>query len=945
MSYIGRQPVPQASRYLQEGTISTPTDEIGVVGGYSVNNIHVYINGVLLPTDEYTANDSVKIIFDESLPVGTKYRIEEFRTFEVAEFGTATIQGVQTALEQKVDKVTGKQLTTEDYTTADKAKLDSIEYGANKATTSTLIIEDSEDATKRIQDALLDKGVTGGGILEVRRDIQTEPLVIDGRINIRWDNTHLNITSPIQYGKMGSIRIKGSEYEFTRNPEKDTLALIEDATVDGMGRLKLTVQPGEGSGIYVGDQVVLRGLVGATNTIERQYSTVLSVDGDVITLEDPPGVFSEESAEAYNLLTGGTVSAEDPFLFKAIYTDINGDQILHPESGKEIASRMSLLAKVNIGTDIAGPVRTIELPDTVMFEVGQLVMIQDDQTEDDQSGYVAGFTNYVNSEIAQVAEVTPTTVSFAEPVLGLYKAAFGARLTALKPVTGSSVKLGKVGYYEPQDSYSFHALQMDYAAYCTAQATKIEGRGYRASQGGRISYCYHCSIRDTVVDAGYRYEVGGAGYGLTMYYSSHCTLEGNLVTESRHGYLLQGVKACDIIRNVSKDDMISGIDLHGTNNLNNRILYNKVYCGKNRGADKKAGIRIGNSSHIVADKSTEIRGNWVEGYDEGEDRGIDIAAPTDMTIIADNTIVNCSRGVANYNNNGDRITVTQRIPYVLAENNTFINVSRGLEFITSSLSQVGEVRIGGNIFVGCDNPVYMVGVEVVRATDNSSVKDSGSTSPMFLFKNMDDIRVSRNSAGSIPSGVSLEGCTDAVIYLNDFTDCTLVVDDVSGNTGTQAFKNTISETSAGGGGVTTVSYQRIMATLPDNASGEGHIPHDNSKPLDTEGFLVMNPTVVTSAGSTVKVEGFVPYVAHDGSTNIVTLTLYVNGVLVDVGVSRVTTGLGSGQSLYVNGTFTSTGSDVVMIRVGHTDAGVNVLLNTKYDGLSMPYIQVTSYEQ
>ncbi len=41
---------------------------------------------------------------------------------------------VDTQLNTKVDKVSGKQLSTEDYTTAEKTKLANIEYGANKYT-------------------------------------------------------------------------------------------------------------------------------------------------------------------------------------------------------------------------------------------------------------------------------------------------------------------------------------------------------------------------------------------------------------------------------------------------------------------------------------------------------------------------------------------------------------------------------------------------------------------------------------------------------------------------------------------------------------------------------------------------------------------------------------------------------------------------------------------
>lgn len=42
----------------------------------------------------------------------------------------STVSGLQTALDTKVDKVTGKQLSTEDFTSAEKTKLSGIETGA-----------------------------------------------------------------------------------------------------------------------------------------------------------------------------------------------------------------------------------------------------------------------------------------------------------------------------------------------------------------------------------------------------------------------------------------------------------------------------------------------------------------------------------------------------------------------------------------------------------------------------------------------------------------------------------------------------------------------------------------------------------------------------------------------------------------------------------------------
>lgn len=52
-------------------------------------------------------------------------------TPEVGDYTKDMVTGLQDALDSKVDKVAGKQLGIEDYTSADKVKLAGVESGAN----------------------------------------------------------------------------------------------------------------------------------------------------------------------------------------------------------------------------------------------------------------------------------------------------------------------------------------------------------------------------------------------------------------------------------------------------------------------------------------------------------------------------------------------------------------------------------------------------------------------------------------------------------------------------------------------------------------------------------------------------------------------------------------------------------------------------------------------
>ena len=83
MGYIGTQPIPRASRVLTEGTLSSDTSTINVPGGFTPNNIAVYITGTRLRQTEYDDSSGSEIDLLDSFPDGTEYVIEEFRSFEI----------------------------------------------------------------------------------------------------------------------------------------------------------------------------------------------------------------------------------------------------------------------------------------------------------------------------------------------------------------------------------------------------------------------------------------------------------------------------------------------------------------------------------------------------------------------------------------------------------------------------------------------------------------------------------------------------------------------------------------------------------------------------------------------------------------------------------------------------------------------------------------------
>lgn len=92
----------------------------------------------------------------------------------------------QTALDNKVDKVNGKGLSTNDYTTAEKTKLSGIETGANKTTVDSAF---SSTSTNPVQNKIINSKVT-----EIESSIRT----LVGRVDSLEENAQLQIQQNVE---------------------------------------------------------------------------------------------------------------------------------------------------------------------------------------------------------------------------------------------------------------------------------------------------------------------------------------------------------------------------------------------------------------------------------------------------------------------------------------------------------------------------------------------------------------------------------------------------------------------------------------------------------------------------------------------------------------------------------------------------------------------------
>ena len=84
MTYIGTQPIPKATTVRSYGTLESDTTTIDIAGGFTPDNIEVYIDGSYVLPNDYDDSDGFNIVFTETLPTGTDYIVMEVRSFQSA---------------------------------------------------------------------------------------------------------------------------------------------------------------------------------------------------------------------------------------------------------------------------------------------------------------------------------------------------------------------------------------------------------------------------------------------------------------------------------------------------------------------------------------------------------------------------------------------------------------------------------------------------------------------------------------------------------------------------------------------------------------------------------------------------------------------------------------------------------------------------------------------
>lgn len=782
------------------------------------------------------------------------------------------------------------------------------------------------DETDNINEALNDVAAKGGGKLIVRSHNGTDPIYINSLISIESHNVTLEFVSDVVYGSKGWMRISGGLAEIRRPGQVDLLKLRANSYADAEGYMVLPLRENNGSFLQVGDRITVRGQNDRNGkVIEKQVTIVKTIAGDDVTCADEPDYTFKpvypDSDYPEDLTTGTTVSIS---VYSAMTTDCKN-------------------------TDV------IPVVDSAGFFPGDLVYVSDSRTEKDMMApVVTNLLSAANMEICRIAAVEGNNLRLERAIRREYLTSWAGGVVKMDAIKNSHIKLRNVTWNAPQPDRKAHGAAINYGWGCTVKVDDMQGRGGRKGIGVRVAYAYDCHVIDSKVYDAYSF-LSAEGYGISLYYSTMCSVRNCNASGNRHNYLLQTATSCDVFDNQSNDDYISGIDLHGAGSVDCRIMRNRLSRSKSYadGVTNGGAIRNGNTAHTIGDHRTVIADNYIEGYLDIKCAAIDVSPSSNDVIVRNNDIVDCQVGFRHYKV-GSAISPAQHSNRVTLEWNNFTRVAMIFDVNNYANSAFDEFIFIGNKSI--ENKLHFVvkGIPKVLAMENKVIRPVAQVGAYaFEFNGCGNVKAYNNYAGEAARGMNITACTYAKLVRNMLGDVTegLAVNDAGGNGTLLNLQNTdILPTGGGGGTSSPAKFTRIMGTITDKQTSSDPVNIDNFTPSITSGLTAVQGQVTVEVGSLIEVYAIAPYVSMGGTTGPVTAHLWADGVRVATAVDRITASAGAentgGKDFVLVANFIATEETLDLImKIGPNSNANTIMLNSKFAGASQPYILVKEFPQ
>lgn len=783
------------------------------------------------------------------------------------------------------------------------------------------------DETDNINAALNAVALKGGGKLIVRSHNGTDPIFLDGLVAIESSNVTLEFVSDVVYGSKGWMRISGGLAEIRRPGQVELLKLRVNSYANDDGYMVLPMRENNGSFLRVGDRITVRGQNDRNGKVlEKQVTIVKQIVGDDVICSDEPD-----------------------YTFKPTYPDSDYPEDLTTGTTISISVYSAMTADTK-NTDV------IPVVDSTGFFPGDLVYVSDSRTEKDMMApVVTNLLSAANMEIVRIAAVEGNNIRLERAIRREYLTVWAAGVVKMDAIKNSHIKLRNVSWNAPQPDRKAHGAAINYGWGCTVKVDDMQGRGGRKGIGVRVAYAYDCHVLDSKVYDAYSF-LSAEGYGISLYYSTMCSIRNCNASGNRHNYLLQTATSCDVFDNNSNDDYISGIDLHGAGSVDCRVMRNRISRSKSYadGVTNGGGIRNGNTAHTIGDHRTVIADNYIEGYLDVKCAAIDVSPSSNDVIIRNNDIVDCAVGFRHYRV-GSSISPAQHSNRVTVEYNNFTRVASPFDVNNYANSVFDELIMIGNKSIENTTHFVIKGIPKVLAMENKILRPAPSAGAFaFEFNGCGNVKAYNNYAGEAARGINVVSCTYAKLVRNMLGDVIegVAVNDGGGNVTLINLQNTDALPSGGGGGGTAspAKFSRIMGTLADKVTSSDPVNIDNNTPSIANGLTAVQGSVNVAIGSLIEVYAIAPYVSLGGSTGPVTAHLWADGVRVATSVDRLTASTGAentgGKDFVLVANFIATEEVLdLILKIGPNSNSNTVMLNSKFAGASQPYILVKEFPQ
>lgn len=805
-------------------------------------------------------------------------------------------------------------------------------------------LPENQDSTNHILDFLESDATQATPAVSRRGYVFVHPAAPGAKVRldkptaIYHDNITVDFTpAPLLLGEEGGrSRTSGGLAQTSRRPSGSACALRAASTTNLYGKMVLPLVAGHGAALLVGDRIVVRGQNDKTGrTIEKQVTFIESIDGDDVTCTDEPLLtfyptypLSEWAAD---LTTGTTI-------YLITYSQIVGD--------------------VNIGTSSLA--NSVEVLDSSLFSVGEVVLISDSSREYDLNEYMTPgydyerlYYNAAQMEMKRVVSIVGNVLYFDRPIQRFYRESMRAGVSKLECVTNSHIVIGDVFFAGTQTSV-FKCFELTYSDRCsiTGRGT-IHGQDVRAGDAIRFSYAYDCDVYDGFIDGCY-VGGGGIGYGLSVYYSSSCRVHRTKARGCRHNFLVAASTDIDFYDIETIDDIVSGFDVHGSNSYGIRVngitvshADDQGTAGTRRalaGVTTSAGIRVGNNSHSLGDRRIHIQNVHVNGYVGGS--ALDIS-PACNDVVVENVYVRDADYPFRLGNIAGTITPVQTMKNITLKNWTVIRCGEPyIRPTTTGVSSKGKIdglRILGyteedcsghlNIIAGVQGDLNNLVIDDYKILSSDNVPGVAGID----ITNVTNVAISNSDTRKANVGFKVTGCDQVDAQGNRFDNpvdgATYDVVDGGGNTNLLV---------CGNSGGYHLNTKQIMGALVAGATVTAVVLSvDDLTPTNAQGQQIVSGTYTSKVGRKLRLGACIPYLAVS-AIDMVTLHLFVDGVHVNTWSGRLNSGATTGFGIPMlprEFVVTSNTPMTIELRIGAA-GGSTITLNNKFNGMAMPFITV-----